>query len=152
MARPLQPEHTMRLTAFTEYTLRTLIYLAGQPGRLVTIAEIADLHGMSKHHLTKVVYELGLTGAIRTVRGRHGGIALALAPHAINIGKVVRASEPDFRMADCFDARRATCRYAGTCGIQRALARATRAFLRTLDALTLADLALGPAAPLVLSA
>lgn len=130
----------MRLTSFTDYTLRTLIYLAAQPGRLVTIAEIAALHGMSKHHLNKVVHELGLTGAIRTVRGRHGGITLACAPAAIRIGAVVRASEPDFCMADCFEPQRASCVHAGNCGMQRALGRATNAFLAALDALTLADL------------
>ena len=72
----------MRLTAFTDYTLRTLVYLAGQHARLVTIGEIAALHGMSHHHLNKVVHQLGLTGVIRTVRGRHGGITLALPPEA----------------------------------------------------------------------
>jgi Rrf2 family nitric oxide-sensitive transcriptional repressor len=140
MAVPFNPGALMRLTSFTDYTLRTLIYLAGQPGRLVTIAEIAALHGVSKHHLTKVVHALGLTGAVRTVRGRHGGIALARAPDAIRIGAVVRASEPDFCMAACFDPQRASCVHAGNCGMQRVLGRATRAFLDELDALTLADL------------
>lgn len=144
MALPSSLELTMRLTAFTDYTLRTLIYLAGQHDRLVTIAEIAERHGMSKHHLTKVVYELGLTGVIRTVRGRHGGITLARAPEAIRIGEVVRASEPDFHMADCFDARRATCVYAGRCCVQGMLGRAVGAYLTALDAVTLADLTCPP--------
>ncbi|ELX09026.1 hypothetical protein Jab_2c10860 [Janthinobacterium sp. HH01] len=131
----------MRLTAFTDYTLRTLIYLAGQQDRLATIAEIAERHGMSKHHLTKVVYQLGLTGVIRTVRGRHGGIALARAPSAIRIGEVVRASEPDFHMADCFDARQSTCVHAGRCCVQGVLGQAVLAYLSALDAVTLADIA-----------
>jgi len=131
----------MRLTAFTDYTLRTLVYLAGQHARLVTIGEIAALHGMSHHHLNKVVHQLGLTGVIRTVRGRHGGITLALPPKAIRIGDVVRASEPDFFMADCFDPVRGTCRDAGHCGVQLALGQAVRAYLAALDAVTLADLA-----------
>jgi Rrf2 family nitric oxide-sensitive transcriptional repressor len=130
----------MRLTTFTDYTLRTLIYLARQHARLVTVAEIARLHGMSQHHLTKVVYRLGLTGVIRTVRGRSGGITLALAPAQISVGQVVRDSEPDFHMADCFDPQRATCRHAGDCRVQDVLGRATDAYLATLDALTLADL------------
>jgi len=144
MALPSSLELTMRLTAFTDYTLRTLIYLAGQHDRLVTIAEIAERHGMSKHHLTKVVYELGLTGVIRTVRGRHGGITLARPAEEIRIGEVVRASEPDFHMADCFDARRATCVYAGRCCVQGMLGRAVGAYLTALDAVTLADLTCPP--------
>jgi Rrf2 family nitric oxide-sensitive transcriptional repressor len=147
MALPTSLEPFMRLTAFTDYTLRTLIYLAGQQGRLATIAEIAELHGMSKHHLTKVVYQLGLTGVIRTVRGRHGGIALARAPAAIRIGAVVRASEPDFYMADCFDARQAPCVHAGRCCVQGMLGQAVHAYLAALDAVTLADLACPVYAP-----
>lgn len=131
----------MRLTAFTDYTLRTLIHLAGRHGRLTTVAEIAALHGISHHHLNKVVHRLGLTGVIRTVRGRHGGIELALPPSAIRIGDVVRASESDFFMADCFDPVRGTCRNAGNCGVQVALGRAVDAYLAALDAVTLADLA-----------
>lgn len=131
----------MRLTAFTDYTLRTLVHLAGQRMRLVTIGEIAALHGMSHHHLNKVVYQLGLSGVVRTVRGRHGGITLALPPEAIRIGDVVRASEPDFFMADCFDPVRGSCRDAGHCGVQSALGQAVRAYLAALDAVTLADLA-----------
>ena len=136
----------MRLTVFTDYTLRTLIYLAGQRDHLATVADIADMHNISRHHLTKVVYQLALTGAVRTVRGRHGGIALARAPSAINIGSVVRASEPDFHMAACFDKARAVCPYARCCGIQAVLGRATRAYLAELDAVTLADLIV-PVAP-----
>jgi Rrf2 family nitric oxide-sensitive transcriptional repressor len=134
-------DRAMRLTAFTDYTLRTLIYLAGQNDRLVTIAEIAALHGMSRNHLNKVVHQLGLTGMIRTVRGRHGGIMLARAPQDIRIGHVVRASEPDFFMADCFDPVRGTCRNAGRCGVQVALAGAVHAYLAALDMVTLAEAA-----------
>jgi len=133
---------SMRLTTFTDYTLRTLIYLASRRARLCTVAEIAATHCMSKHHLTKVVYRLGQAGTIRTVRGRNGGIMLAHPAHEIRVGQVVRNSEPDFYMADCFDALRATCRYAGRCRVQDALGQATDAFLATLDALTLADLVL----------
>ncbi|SDG42274.1 transcriptional regulator, BadM/Rrf2 family [Duganella sp. OV458] len=132
----------MRLTTFTDYTLRTLIYLAGQQARLSTVAEIAAAHGISQHHLTKVVYRLGLSGVIRTVRGRNGGIALARPACEICVGQVVRDSEPDFYMADCFDTEHATCRYAGHCRVEDVLGKATDAFLATLDAVTLADLVL----------
>lgn len=132
----------MRLTTFTDYTLRTLIYLARQHARLITVAEIARAHGISQHHLTKVVYQLGLNGVIRTVRGRNGGIALARPACEICVGQVVRDSEPDFHMADCFDKEHTTCRYAGHCRVEDVLGRATDAFLSTLDKVTLADLVL----------
>nr|WP_315255062.1 Rrf2 family transcriptional regulator [uncultured Duganella sp.] len=132
----------MRLTTFTDYTLRTLIYLARQSTRLCTVAEIANAHGISQHHLTKVVYRLGVRGVIRTVRGRNGGIALARPACEICVGQVVRDSEPDFYMADCFDAEHATCRYAGHCRVEEVLSKATDAFLTTLDKVTLADLVL----------
>lgn len=130
----------MKLTVFTEYTLRTLLDLASQQGRLVTVADIAQRHDMAKHHLNKVVHQLGLSGVVRTVRGRNGGIVLALRPADINLGKVVRASEPHFHMTACFDGGQHDCPYALACGLQGVLARASNAFLAELDNVTLADL------------
>lgn len=133
---------SMRLTTFTDYTLRTLMYLARQPARLATVAEIAGAHGISQHHLTKVVYRLGVRGVIRTVRGRNGGIMLARPACEICVGQVVRDSEPDFYIADCFNHEHTTCRHAGHCRVEDVLAKATDAFLATLDAVSLADLVL----------
>jgi Rrf2 family protein len=93
----------MRLTSFTDYSLRTLLYLAANRDRLVTIQDIADLHVISKNHLMKVVYQLGLAGLVETVRGRNGGLRLGKEPKDINIGALVRATETDFFMAECFD-------------------------------------------------
>lgn len=129
----------MRLTSCTDYALRTLIYLAARPRRLVTIAEIAAHHGMPKNHLTKVVHRLGQAGMLRTVRGRQGGIALGRPVETIRIGAVVRATEPDFRMAPCFAGAAGACPEAGACALQGVLARATRAWLAELDGVTLAD-------------
>ena len=80
----------MRLTAFTDYTLRTLMYLGANQDRLVTINDIADLHLISKNHLMKVVHQLGLSGVVDTVRGRNGGLKLKQDPSQINIGAIVR--------------------------------------------------------------
>lgn len=129
----------MRLTSCTDHALRTLIYLAARQRRLVTIAEIADYHAIPKNHLSKVVHRLAQAGLVRTVRGRQGGIALGMPPSAIRIGAVVRATEPDFRIAPCFASAAATCPHAGGCGLQGVLARATRAWLAELDGATLAD-------------
>jgi Rrf2 family nitric oxide-sensitive transcriptional repressor len=92
----------MRLTAYTDYSLRTLIFLAMNREQLVTIQQIADAHGIAKNHLTKVVHRLGTLGYVETVRGRNGGLRLGREPADINLGEVVRHTETDFHMAPCF--------------------------------------------------
>ena len=130
----------MRLTAFTDYTLRTLIYLGMHRERLATIQDIAELHGISKNHLMKVVHQLGLSGLVETVRGRKGGLRLRGEPELINIGAVVRRSEPDFYMAECFDPANVSCNLAPSCALKGVLAKATMAYLDVLDGVTLAQL------------
>ena len=130
----------MRLTAYTDYTLRTLIYLALHRDRLVTIQEIAELHDISKNHLTKVVHQLGMSEMVDTVRGRHGGLKLKLEPRDINIGDVVRSTESDFYMAECFDPASNTCCYSLACKLKAVLNSATKAYLAVLDDISLEDL------------
>lgn len=143
----------MRLTDYTDYALRVLMYIGARPGRLVTIQEIADNHGISKNHLTKVVHRLGQAGLVTTMRGRLGGIRLARAPSSITLGAVVRMTEPDFTMVECFDETRNTCTLSPTCVLKHALGRATSAYLQELDRMTLADvLPLAPGALLGIAA
>lgn len=130
----------MRLTSYTDYALRTLMYLAANRDRLVTIQDIADLHGIAKNHLTKVVHQLGLLGLVETVRGRNGGLRLGREPADINLGAVVRATESDFYMAECFDADRQSCAYSTACGLKGVLGAATAAYLDVLDGVSLEDL------------
>lgn len=130
----------MRLTAYTDYTLRVLMYLGLNRDRLVTIQDIADLHGISKNHLMKVVHQLGLSGMVETVRGRNGGLKLNKEPADINIGEVVRSTETDFFMAECFDRENNSCVYAPSCALKGALRSATLAYLAVLDGVTLDDL------------
>lgn len=92
----------MRLTDYTDYSLRTLIYVAVHPDVLVTIQQIADAFGIPKNHLIKIVQGLGQNGFLHTVRGRAGGITLGRPAVEINIGDVVRATEPDFSLVECF--------------------------------------------------
>lgn len=127
----------MRLTTYTDYALRSLMYLAVNRDRLVTIQDIANLHGISKNHLTKVVHHLGQIGLVATVRGRNGGLKLGLEPEAINIGKVVRQTETDFHMAECFHREHNRCVYASACVLEDALSEATAAYLQVLDGVTL---------------
>ena len=130
----------MRLTAYTDYTLRTLMYLGLNRDRLVTIQDIADLHGISKNHLMKVVHQLGLSSMVETVRGRNGGLKLNKEPADINIGVVVRNTETDFFMAECFNRDSNACVYAPSCVLKGVLASATAAYLQVLDGVTLEDL------------
>jgi Rrf2 family nitric oxide-sensitive transcriptional repressor len=130
----------MRLTSFTDYSLRTLLYLAANRDRLVTIQDIADLHVISKNHLMKVVYQLGLSGLVETVRGRNGGLRLGKEPKDINIGALVRSTETDFFMAECFDRATDTCPLTPNCKLKHTLNDATQAFLNVLDQQTLADM------------
>lgn len=130
----------MRLTAYTDYTLRTLMHLASNQDRLVTIQDIADLHAISKNHLMKVAHQLGLSGMVDTVRGRNGGLRLSKDPSQINIGEVVRNTESDFFMAECFDHADTCCAYAPACALKGVLSKATAAYLAILDEVTLADL------------
>jgi Rrf2 family nitric oxide-sensitive transcriptional repressor len=135
----------MRLTSYTDYTLRTLLHLGQNRDRLVTIQEIADLHSISRNHLMKVVFELGLSGVIETIRGRNGGFRLAHAPEDINLGAIIRHTESDFYMAECFDPEGVPCGLTRACRLKGVLTNATAAYLAELDRHTLADLLPEPA-------
>lgn len=133
----------MRLSTFSDYSLRVLMYLGAQPDRLATIAEIAAGHGISESHLMKVVHQLGRGGFIETVRGKGGGIRLALAPKEIGLGDVIRHTESDFALVECL-AGNTTCRIQGACCLNSILNQAVNALFLVLDSYTLADLLANP--------
>ncbi|AIQ28253.1 Rrf2 family transcriptional regulator [Paenibacillus sp. FSL P4-0081] len=131
----------MRLTLYTDYSLRILMYLgAKQREELTTIQDISSAYGISKNHLMKVSHELGKAGYIETVRGRGGGIRLALAPGKINIGEVVRRMEDDFYLVECFHPSGGSCPISPVCGLKGVLGRALQAYLQVLGEYTLEDL------------
>lgn len=131
----------MRLTMYTDFSLRVLIYLGTNDRQtLTTIQEISDAYQISKNHLTKVTFELGKAGFIETVRGRGGGIRLAQDPEQINIGTVVRKMEDDFHLVECFDKENNRCPIAPVCGLKGVLGKALHAYLMVLEEYTLADL------------
>ncbi len=130
----------MRLTNFTDYSLRVLIFLAATPQRRTTIAEIAGVFGISENHLMKVSHVLGKAGVLANVRGKGGGLELAMAPNAINVGYVVRLTEGAPRLAECFDATN-TCCITPACILRRVLNDSMRAFYAVLDRYTLEDIA-----------
>ena len=131
----------MRLTIYTDYSLRLLIYLALKEDGLATIAEIARKYRVSKNHLMKVAYQLGIAGYLETVRGRSGGLRLAKPAAAINLGEVVRHTEPDMDLVPCFVRNDTSCAITRCCVLRGALDKARLAFLEVLDGYTLADLA-----------
>lgn len=140
----------MRLTGFTDYTLRVLIYLgAHRDGeRLATIGDIAAAYRISENHLMKVVHHLAKQGYVETTRGKGGGLRLARSPEQINVGAVVRGAEDDLAVVECFETGNLNCPIASACTLRVLLGRSMRAFLEVLDAHTLADL-LQPQARLV---
>jgi len=129
----------MRLTTFSDYSLRVLIYLGVHPGELSTVAGIAQAYGISANHLTKVVHHLGQCGYVETVRGKGGGMRLAREPERINLGELVRATEEQ-RLVECFEAGTSTCRIESACALRGILGEALEAFFAVLDRHTLADL------------
>ena len=131
----------MRLTSFTDYSLRVLIFLAAEPGRRGTIAEIAQAFDISENHLMKVVHLLGREGLLLNVRGKGGGLQLAQPPRSINVGEVVRITEGRPLPAECFDADRNACVITPVCRLRGVLSDAVKAFYAVLDRYTLEDLA-----------
>jgi Rrf2 family nitric oxide-sensitive transcriptional repressor len=130
----------MQLTLFSDYAMRTTLYLAAHRDRLVRVQDISDAYGISRHHLLKVVTLLADLGVVDTVRGRNGGLRLGKPPEQINIGALVRATEPDFKLVECFDPKTNTCPIVSACGLAPLLGQAQDAFLGTLDRHTIADL------------
>lgn len=130
----------MRLTNYTDYSLRVLMYLAFKKDKeLVTIQEIADTYQISKNHLMKIIHELGKLGLIETIRGRNGGIRLAKEPKDINIGKVVMETEDDFNIVECMN-KDGGCVISPSCKLKHILHEAVQAFVQILEEYTLEDI------------
>ena len=130
----------MRLTTFTDYSLRMLIFVATAPGERATIAEVAAAFGISESHLVKAAHLLGKSGVLATTRGRGGGLRLARPAPAIRIGAVVRATEGGDLLAECFDRASNRCVLTKACRLARVLGEALSAYYAVLDRYTLADL------------
>jgi len=134
----------MQVTQFTDYAVRTLIYLGGQGERRSTVDEIAAHMQVSASHLTKVVHRLGRIGVVETLRGRRGGLKLNLAPTEISLGWLFRQTEDNLALADCFQEGGCNCPLAGKCGMTGILQEALKAFLAVLDRYTLNEILIDP--------
>ena len=131
----------MKLTAFTDFGLRALMRLAGEPDRSFSTGEIAAEFGISRHHLIKVVGDLAQAGFVTTQRGGGGGFRLARPAQTITLGEVVRALEARHALVECFREDGGNCVLTPRCRLKGKLASAREAFLRELDQTTLADCA-----------
>ncbi len=136
----------MRLTAFTDFGLRALMRLAGEPDRSFSTHEIATEFGISRNHLTKVVRDLADGGFVETQRGAGGGFRLARPPQTITLGEIVRALEQGQALVECFRDDGGDCVLTPRCRLKQRLATAREAFMRELDKTTLAECAY-PASP-----
>jgi Rrf2 family transcriptional regulator, nitric oxide-sensitive transcriptional repressor len=130
----------MRLTTFTDYCVRALMFVALKGDELSTIDEIAERYGISRNHLVMVVFRLSQLGYLNTLRGKGGGIRLASDPAKINLGKLIRKTEEDFSLVECFREQECLCVIEPACVLKKALRAALAAFFEVLDGYTLADL------------
>jgi Rrf2 family nitric oxide-sensitive transcriptional repressor len=129
----------MQLSAFSDYALRVLMYLAVAGDRQVTVREVAERHRLSRDHVAKVAQFLAREGFVTTARGRSGGMQLARPPAEISIGDVVRRSEAGSGPVECLRNGRVTCAIVSACGLAPLMAEASDAFFASLDAHSLAD-------------
>ena len=136
----------MRLTQFSNYAMRVLMYTAVRHPNPSTVPEIAAAYGISYNHLKKAAALLCGLGYLDAVRGRHGGVRLARPVDAIRVGEVIRRTEGDLVLVECFDTAANTCPMAGHCRLQATFREALEAFLAVLDRYTLADLVDDPGA------
>ncbi len=134
----------MRLSLFTDYALRVLMFAALKETGTFSLSEVAAAYGISRHHLVKVVNHLARLGYLETKRGRNGGIILGMKAADIRVGALVRLTESHAVMVECFDPATNTCPLNGMCRLKGVLAEAANAFYSTLDAYTLQDLVSSP--------
>ncbi|HTG73968.1 MAG TPA: Rrf2 family transcriptional regulator [Terriglobia bacterium] len=131
----------MQLTLHADYAFRVLLYLGSQPpGHVAATKDISQSYGISKHHLVRVVQTLSEHGYVAVNPGRAGGVSLAREANQIKLGDVMRNTETNLQVVECFDMRTNTCPIVPVCQLKPVLSEALDAFLAVLDRYTLADL------------
>ena len=130
----------MRLTSFTDYSVRVLMYVGQKDGELASIREVSEAYGISRNHLMKVVHLLGKGDYLDTIRGKNGGFRLGKDPADINIGALIRYTEEDMNIVECFGSKEGRCALKEECRFSGVMEEALQAFLTTIDKYTLKDL------------
>tara|TARA_B100001059_G_scaffold118202_1_gene118384 strand:- start:706 stop:1140 length:435 start_codon:yes stop_codon:yes gene_type:complete len=128
----------MKLTAYTDYSIRVLVYIGINNDQLCTASEISEFYGLSRNHLSKIIHHLSSLEIIQSYKGPKGGIELAKDPKEINLGNLIRKTEPDFHIVECF-ASNINCRIAPACKLKSILYESNQLFLKNLDRYSLAD-------------
>ncbi len=134
----------MQLSAYSDYSFRVLMQAALRSPERVTVDEVAVTFGISRHHLVKIVHDLGRRGYPQTQRGFGGGFTLARLPEQIRLGDIVRLGEKTETVIDCLDKPNHPCRIFPACRLKGVLDEAAAAFFAVLDGYTLADLVKHP--------
>ena len=130
----------MHVTTRTSLAMKTLMFCAVNPGRIVRRTEIAQACNASENHLAQVIYLLAQQGFLKTIRGRSGGLTLARPPEEVTVGDVFRKFERVLAFSDCIGPQKGECPLAGTCRLTCVLNAALDAFYAKLDATRLSDL------------
>lgn len=130
----------MQITRFTDYGLRTLMYVAARSENIASVKEIAEYYGISRNHLVKVVHRLSQLGYIETTKGKGGGLQIAQGAGNLRLGDLISQLEPNMGIAECFDTKTNTCRITGSCQLKHYLFEAMKNFIDTMNKYTLADM------------
>ena len=129
----------MHLTSFTDFGLRTLMYLAARPEDMSSVKEISEHYGISRNHLVKVVHRLSQLGYIKTIKGKGGGIQIVSGTEKLRLGDLIRQLEPNMTVVECFNPETNTCNISGHCNLKHYLFESTKSFTDTMNKYTLAD-------------
>ncbi|MCX4083838.1 Rrf2 family transcriptional regulator [Rickettsia hoogstraalii] len=129
----------MQLTSFTDYGLRSLIYLASKPERVCSVKEISEYYNISLNHLVKVIHRLAQLGYINSSKGKGGGIKLAFSPSSMKLGDIIEKLEPNMDIVECFNKNTNSCRITNSCQFKHFIKKASEAFIKTLNNYTLED-------------
>ena len=130
----------MNLSKFSDYSFRALIYLAKNQDKLCTVEEVADYLKISEHHLKKIVQRLGKTEYIQSSKGRNGGLKLGLNPKDINLGSILRITEDNLTLVECFSDDKCTCNLTGVCKLKIVFDNSLNSFINELSKYTLEDI------------
>lgn len=132
----------MHLTSFTDYALRSLMYLANKPNKICNVSEIAIYFGISQNHLVKIIHRLVQFGYIHSTKGKGGGLRLACDPLTLKLGDLVKKLEPNMYLVECFNSTKNTCNITNFCKLKHVLHQANECFVAKLNQSSLADILL----------